>query len=469
MTGLNKNLKIQKVSDMSSIKQYIDLYNEFGPRINAASHEVLNAMRPAALASLNECRMPSKGDENYEISDLDAIYSPDYGVNIDRLDVAVDTEEPFRCDVPNLSTILFYASNDIYHDNQLASSQLPKGVVVASMRSAGVDDVVKRYYGKVAPIDNPQVALNTLLAQDGMLVYVPAGTVVEKPIQLVNLSRAASPMMTNRRMLIVVEDMAQVKMLVCDHTQSGDVDLLNTQVIEVVVGKGATFDFYDLEEASAGTHRVSSMWVRQAADSNVLINGITLMNGTTRNDYHIEIDGERAETQLLGMAIASGSQHVDNHTYIGHNVGYCRSNELFKYVLDDDAVGAFAGKILVAPGSPRTEAYQSNRNICASGNAKMFTKPQLEIYTDDVKCGHGATVGQLDQDAMFYMQTRGISCREARTLLMQAFMSDIIDGVRLDALKDRLRHLVEKRFAGTLAQCRSCTVAQVCHTKIKKK
>ena len=456
---------------MSALKQYTDLFSQYGERINAASSAALNALRPAALAALEGKELPRKGGEDYETTDLDAMYAPDYGLNIDRIDVSADIDEPFRCDVPNLSTSLYYIFNDSYHGSGFNSGLLPDGVIVDSLRNATgmTADIICKHYGTVAPIDNPQVALNTLLAQDGILVYIPAGVAVEKPIQLVNLLRANSPVMTNRRALIIVEPGAQAKMLVCDHTQSDGIDFLNTQVVEVIVGRGATFDLYDLEEASERTRRVSSVWVRQAAESNVLINGITLMNGTTRNDYHIEIDGERAETQLLGMAIASGSQHVDNHTYIGHNVGYCRSNELFKYVLDDDAVGAFAGKILVAPGSPRTEAYQSNRNICASGNAKMFTKPQLEIYTDDVKCGHGATVGQLDQDAMFYMQTRGISCREARTLLMQAFMSDIIDGVRLDALKDRLRHLVEKRFAGTLAQCRSCTVAQVCHTKIKKK
>ena len=456
---------------MSSIQQYIDIYKQLGKRIDNASSPVFNALRPAALAALDGRQMPTKGDENYEVSDLEALYAPDYGINIDRLTATADTSEPFRCDVPNLSTSLYYIFNDMYHGSGFTSGTLPEGVMVSSLRNAdeAASKIIGKYYGSIAPIDDPQVALNTLLAQDGILVYVPARTVVEKPIQLVNLLRAAGPLMTNRRILVVVEAGAQAKMLVCDHTQTADVDFLNTQVVEVFVGEGATLDYYDLEEASEKTHRVSSMWVRQAANSNVLINGITLMNGITRNNYHIDIDGQHAETTLLGMAIASNTQHIDNHTYIGHNVGYCHSNELFKYVLDDDAVGAFTGKILVAPDSPRTEAYQSNRNICASNRAKMYTKPQLEIYTDDVKCGHGATVGQLDQDAMFYMQTRGISCQEARTLLMQAFMSDIIDGVRLEALRDRLRHLVEKRFAGTLAQCRNCTASQSCHTKIKKK
>ena len=246
-------------------------------------------------------------------------------------------------------------------------------------------------------------------------------------------------------------------MLVCDHTQSRDVQCLSNQVIEISLGEGATFDYYDLEATASSSRRASTLWAQQAAGSNLLIDGITLANGITRNGYHISINGEHAETSLLGMAIASGEQHVDNHTYIGHNVGHCHSNELFKYVLDDRATGAFSGKILVAENAPKVEAYQSNRNVCASPAAKMFTKPQLEIYTDDVKCSHGATVGQLDQDALFYMRTRGIPEHDARTLLMQAFMSDVIDGVRIEALKDRLHHLVEKRFAGALADCGECS------------
>lgn len=457
---------------MSSIQQYIDLYKTFHKRINASASPAINALRPYALEALEGKQMPTLGDENYEVSDLEALYAPDYGINIDRLEVNADTEEPFRCDVPNLNTNLYYTFNDSYHGNGFSSrNQLPSGVVITSLRNteASLQQIIGKYYGKIAPIDNLQVALNTLLAQDGILIYVPAHTIIEKPIQIVNLLRANNPLMLNRRILIIVEDGSQVKILACDHTQNNNVEFLNTQVIEAYIGNDATFDYYDIEETSEHTHRISSMWVQQAANSNVLVNGITLMNGTTRNDYHIDINGEHAETKLLGMAIASGCQHIDNHTYIGHNVGYSHSNELFKYILNDSAKGAFTGKIFVAPNSPRTEAYQSNRNICASSNAKMYTKPQLEIYTDDVKCGHGATIGQLDQEALFYMQTRGISCKEARTLLMQAFMSDIIDKVRLEALKERLRHLVEKRFAGTLAQCRSCAASHSCYTKIMEK
>ncbi|MBQ2236334.1 MAG: Fe-S cluster assembly protein SufD, partial [Muribaculaceae bacterium] len=301
-------------------------------------------------------------------------------------------------------------------------------------------------------------ALNTLLAQDGLLVHAPAGKVTHRPIQVVNIFNAAAPVMAVRRTLIVAEPGSHVQVLVCDHTQHAEQDYLSVQVVEIIAMEGATVEYYDMEESTPRTHRLSSLHVRQHEGSNVLVNGITLLNGTTRNEYHISVDGPNASTTLLGMAIASGEQHVDTLSHIAHNAPRCKSDEMFKYVLDDHAVGAFAGKILVRENCPRVEAYQGNRNLCASSTARMHTKPQLEIYTDDVKCSHGTTIGQLDEEALFYMRSRGIGRELARTMLMQAFMSDIIDGVRLEVLRDRLRHLVEKRFAGDLATCAGCNL-----------
>ncbi|MBQ7940876.1 MAG: Fe-S cluster assembly protein SufD [Muribaculaceae bacterium] len=443
---------------MSSLKQYIDLFKESRSTIEAHSTEVMNSLRDKAINSLISGKLPAKGDENYEITDLNETYAPDYGVNINRYDFGADTANAFRCDVPNMSTWLYFSFNDTYHSSRTASISMPDGVVIGSFNRLAKQygKLISTYYGKLAPIENTQVALNTLLAQDGLFIYIPKNTSLEKPLQLVNILNATIPVMVNRRILIVLEENAHAKMLACDHTQSQETDFLNTQVIEVYAGKNSSFDFYDLEESGERTHRISSMWVRQEEGSNVLINGITLVNGHTRNDYSIDVVGENAETHLYGMAIAGNEQHIDNHTEINHNVGHCTSNELFKYILEDRSRGAFCGRIKVAPNAPRIEAYQGNRNICMSPEAKMYSKPQLEIYTDDVKCSHGSTIGQLDQDAIFYMQARGISKQEARMLLMQAFMADVISTVRMDSLKDRLRHLVDKRLYGKLALCQQC-------------
>ena len=445
---------------MNALKQYIDLFDESRELIEQQSPALLNTLRSAAREHLQEAQLPRKGSEDFEATDLEKVFSHDYGVNINRLPFDADPAHTFHCDVPNMSTCLYYTSNDAFHSSPTAERNI--GQVVVEPFSMAVEDypeLMKEHYGRLARLRDPTVALNSLLVQDGLFIYVPDGVVAERPIQLVNMFNAALDMMVQRRLLIIVGKNAGVKILACDHTQSPDYNYLNNQVVEIVAMQDSTIDYYDMEESTPKTSRVSSIYVDQHQGSNVLIDGITLVNGFTRNNYHVEVNGEHAQTQLLGMTIASGVQHVDSHTFISHNAPRCHSNEMFKYVLDDSAVGAFAGKILVKPGCPRVEAYQGNRNLCSAPTAKMYTKPQLEIYTDDVMCSHGSAVGQLDEDALFYMRTRGIGIDEARRLLMQAFVADVIDGVRLDALKDRLHYMVEKRFAGTLSNCSTCMQA----------
>ena len=383
-------------------------------------------------------------------------------MNINRLDIPVNPYDVFRCDVPNLSTSLYFVVNDTFYDKMLPKAHLPEGVYAGGMKNFmdKYPEVASRYYGKAALTGKDAiVALNTMLAQDGFVLYVPRRVVVERPIQLVNVFRSDVDTMANRRILVILEEGAEAKLLVCDHSVD-DVKFLATQVVEIFAGEGAFFDYYDLEESSVSTTRFASVHVKQEAESNVLVNGITLNNGLTRNNYYIELNGEHAETTLCGMSILDKEQQVDTYSHITHAVPYCTSNELFKNVLDDQAVGAFSGRILVKENAQKTEAYQTNRNLCATREARMYSKPQLEIYADDVKCSHGMTTGQLDENALFYMQSRGISRDEARMLLSVAFMSDVIDHVRLEALKDRLHKLVEKRFRGELAKCAGCRICK---------
>ena len=445
---------------MNALKQYIDLYDETRELLEQQSPALLNKVRREARERIEGARLPRRGSEDYEATDLEAVFAHDYGVNVNRLPFEADPLTTFHCDLPNMSTCLYYSSNDAFHSSATAERNIGQ-VVVEPFSMAAVDypELMTDHYGRLARLSDPTVALNSLLVQDGLFIYVPDGVVAERPIQLVNIFNAALDMMVQRRLLIIVGRNASIKLLTCDHTQSPDYQYLNNQVVEIVALPGSTLDYYDMEESTPKTNRVSSIYVDQHEGSNVLIDGITLTNGFTRNNYHVEVNGEHAETHLLGMTIASGEQHVDSHTFISHNAPRCTSNEMFKYVLNDNAVGAFAGKILVQPGCPRVEAYQGNRNLCSAPTAKMYTKPQLEIYTDDVMCSHGSAIGQLDEEALFYMRTRGIGIDEARRLLMQAFVADVIDGVRMDALKDRLHYLVEKRFAGTLSNCAGCLAA----------
>ena len=447
---------------MSVEQQYIDLFSQTEAMICRHSAEVLNAPRAAAFADFERLGFPTRKQEKYKYTDISKFFEPDYGLNLNRLEIPVNPYEVFKCDVPNMSTALYFVVNDAFYGRALPKFYLTVGVIFGSLKEvAGKHpDLVKKYYGKLADTAEDGVtAFNTAFAQDGVLFYVPKNVVVERPIQLVNILRGDVNFMVNRRVLVILEEGAQARFLACDHAMDS-VNFLTTQVIEIFAGENAVFDFYELEETHTSTVRISNMYVKQEANSNVLLNGMTLHNGTTRNTTRVTLAGEHAELNLCGMAIADKNQHVDNHTTIDHAVPNCTSNELYKDVLDDQAVGAFAGLVLVRPDAQHTSSQQTNRNLCATRDAHMYTQPQLEIYADDVKCSHGATVGQLDESALFYMRQRGIPVREARLLLMFAFVNEVIDTIRLDALKDRLHLLVEKRFRGELNKCQGCAICK---------
>ena len=447
---------------MKAEQQYIDLFSQCEALICRHSSEVMNAPRAKAFADFERLGFPTTKQEKYKYTDMAKLFAPDYGLNLNRLDIPVNPYEVFKCDVPNMSTSLYFVVNDAFYNKALPKAQLPEGVLLGSLKDLSKQhpEFVQKYYGKLADTSKDGItAFNTAFAQDGFMLYVPKGVVVEKPIQLVNILRADVNFMVNRRLLVVLEEGAQARLLVCDHAMD-DVNFLSTQVVEVFAAENSVFDLYELEETHTSTVRISNLYVNQEANSNVLLNGMTLHNGTTRNTTEVTLNGRGAEINLCGMAIADKNEHVDNHTFIDHKVSDCTSNELFKYVLDEQSVGAFAGKVLVREGAQHTSSQQTNRNLCATREARMYTQPQLEIYADDVKCSHGATVGQLDEKALFYMRQRGISLKEARLLLMFAFVNEVIDTIRLDALKDRLHLLVEKRFRGELNKCQGCAICK---------
>ncbi len=447
---------------MKAEQQYIDLFTQYEALICKHSAEVLNAPRARAFADFEQLGFPTRKNEKYKYTDVSKYFAPDYGLNLSRLDFPVNPYEVFKCDVPNMSTSLYFVVNDSFYQKAQPTATLPDGVLFGSLKEMAEahPELIKKYYGKLADTSQDAIAaFNTMFAQDGVCMYVPKGTVIDKPIQLVNILRADTNTMVNRRILIILEEGAQAKLLICDHAMD-EVNFLSTQVIEVFAHDNTVFDLYELEETHNSTIRFNNLYVHQEENSNVLLNGMTLHNGTTRNTTQVTLAGKGAEVNLCGVAIADKNEQVDNHTFIDHQVSDCTSNELFKYVLDDQAVGAFAGRVLVREGAQHTSSQQTNRNICATREARMYTQPQLEIYADDVKCSHGATVGQLDENALFYMRQRGITLKEARLLLMFSFVNEVIDNIRMDALKDRLHLLVEKRFRGELNKCQGCAICK---------
>lgn len=449
---------------MASEKQYIDLFNQMHAEIDAHSAEVMNAVRSSAFAEFERMGFPTTKVEKYKYTDVDELFAPDYGVNVKRFEFPVNPYDAFKCNVPNMSSSLYFVVNDSFYDKVQPNVALPEGVIVDSLSKVAQanPDLVARYYSKIADSSADAVtAFNTAFVQDGVFVYVPRNVVVSRPIQLVNILRSDVDMMVNRRVLIVVEDGAQLCLLTCDHAMD-ERNFLATQVIEAYVGNGATLDFNELEETHTQSRRISNTYLSQQADSTVKLNSLTLHNGTTRNMVEAYLVGRGASLFMNGMAIEDKNQHVDNNTFIEHRVSDCQSNELYKYVLNDSAVGAFAGTVLVDKDAQRTVSNQTNQNICASKSAHMYTQPQLIIYADDVKCSHGATVGQLDENALFYMQQRGIPFAEANMLMQFAFVGQVINQLSMPALKERLHQLVELRFRGELTKCKGCSA--MCHS-----
>ena len=481
----------------SSEQQYIDLYEQARETIFRHSSDVMNAVRDAAFEDFRRQGFPSRKVERYKYTDIAKLFAPDYGLNLQRLDIPVDPYEAFRCDVPNLSTSLYFVVNDAFYRGERgerreergerrgerlvqaagsipqavasipqAAGSLSEGVIVGSL--CDYPEIVGKYYARLAKTGEDAItALNTMLAQDGMLVYVPKNVKVDRAVQVINIlkatpqnaQRVVPDLMVNRRVLIILEENAEIKMLFCDHA-ADDRNFLATQVIEAYVGENASLDLYCMEETHHKNVRVSNVYIDQQANSRVNHNVITLHNGTTRNRLDLTFSGEGAECQCYGCVIADKQQHVDNNTLITHRVPHCTSSELYKYVLDDQSTGAFAGRVLVEHGAQKTASQMTNQNLAASREARMYTQPMLEIYADDVKCAHGSTVGQLNDAALFYMRQRGISLQEARTLLQQAFINEVVDKMALEPLRDRLHYLIEKRFRGELNKCAGCRLCR---------
>ena len=446
-----------------SEQQYIELYEQARQMIFDHSAEAMNAVRDQAFEDFKAQPLPSlrRGGagggvtlERYKYTDLQQLFAPDYGLNLNRLTIPATLKEAFHCGVPNLSTALYFVVNDMVQGEE----QKPSDFTIGSFRL--FPEIVEKYYARLAKTGEDAVtALNTMLAQDGLLVYVPRGVKVDKTIQVVNLLRADIDLMVNRRVLIVLEEGAELKMLFCDHAVD-DRNFLTTQVIEAYVGENASLGLYCLEETHNKNVRVSNVYIDQQRSSRVTHNVITLHNGVTRNRLDLTFSGEGAECECYGCVISDKQQHVDNNTLIVHKVPHCTSHELYKYVLDEKAVGAFAGRVLVEHGAQKTSSQMTNQNLTATKEARMYTQPMLEIYADDVKCAHGSTVGQLNDAALFYMRQRGIPLKEAKVLLQNAFINEVVDQIELTPLRDRLHYLVEKRLRGQLNKCNGCKLCK---------
>jgi len=441
-------------------ERYIALYKENIDRISAISSPYINSFRKAAFEKFTELGIPTKKNEFYKYTNLNIFFDHEYKSYFLPEEEDFVKAEEFRCDVTDLDAHGIVLLNGFYPTINEKLRQLPSGVWIGSLNEAALKfpEIIKKHYNKYAASETDGlIHLNTALASDGVFVYVPEGVTLAKPVQVVNLVQSDEDMFSQHRNLIIVEKNAEFSIIICDHTLSPRKFLTNA-VTEVFVGENAHFDLIRVQNEHNSAGKMTHTFIHQEKSSVASSNNMTLHGGLIRNSTYHYLGGERAECNSYGFYLADKWQHVDNFVNIDHAFPNCTSNQLFKGVLDDMSTGAFNGRILVRPDAQGTLAYQKNNNILLTDDAKMDTKPQLEIFADDVKCSHGATIGQLDDDALFYLQSRGINKREARLMLMFGFAHEVIQNIKVEALRERMDNLVMQRLKGELSRCASCMV-----------
>lgn len=324
-----------------------------------------------------------------------------------------------------------------------------KGVTIMGFREAvqkGLPEVTE-YFGKLAKYDaNPFAAVNTALAQDGVFIKIDKNIIPEKVIHVIFIDDAReNDIFTNSRKLFVIGENAEVKILE-SHKTIGDKNAVKNTVTEVVLSQNAKLDYYKIQNDSDNSHYFGTTHVLQQKSSLFNTNTISLNGKFIRNNLNVTLEGEGAESHFFGLFMPSGTSLFDSHTMVDHAVPNCFSNENYRGILDDRGTGVFNGKILVRKDAQKTNAYQSNKNIILSQNATINTKPELEIYADDVKCSHGATSGTLDEESMFYLKTRGIPTEKAKSLLLYAFAGEILENIKIGSLHDEISRIIANRI-----------------------
>ena len=449
----------------AAFRQYADLYREveavrpatpFMRRINQAGAEAFGAAAEAFRR--DPMGIPETG--------ADRLLAPDYGVNVMRVDLPVDAAAAFHCGVPSLNSFLAVISNDAFHPTPQLLRNMPEGLTVCSLRDVP-EHLQDTVFGLIkSRLTGIAACVNAMMLSDGVLVYADRGVKVEKAIQIVNISNPATPMLAPRCVVVIAREDAEVKVLLCDHSQTKDVEHLSLESVIVSADENAKVELYDIEEGSATSRRLWKLYARQTDRSELTVNTSCLNGGVTRNDYQIDVAGDYTSTRLSGLAICTDTQIADNHVVLTHSGKHGSSRQVFKNALFDSSRGGFSGRIIVDEGAVFTDADQSNRNLLLGDDARMTGAPQLEIYCDEVKCSHGATTGQLDERAIFYMQSRGIPRDEARRMLTQTFMGDVVDTISFEVLRQRIHVLVEKRLSGAETDCNTCATASKNQTEL---
>lgn len=428
-------------------KKLINSFTDFEKSLNGQSKQPLHRIRKEALANFEQAEFPNLKNEEWRYTNISPLLKHSFNPMPDVFPISYDDVQQFFLGDTFKHVMVFI--NGRYDEKLSKLDNLPAGLVVKSIAAAVEENnpVILKHLGKYSFGDeNIFTALSNAYTFDGAFVHVKAGKIIEDSVHLLFITDARNnKVLTQPHNLFVADKNSQASVLEHYVSLSEDIYFTNT-VAEVVVGENAFFDYVKLQEESKSAFHISRMEIDQELSSNFTSHAISLGGNISRNDINSKFNDKNGECTINGLFLLDGSQLCDTHTLIDHAKPHCNSHEHYKGILDDKSRGVFNGKVIVRPDAQKTNAFQENNNIILSNEALINTKPQLEIFADDVKCSHGATIGQLDKEAMFYLKTRGIGEDIARAILLHAFASDVIKTIKLLPVRDYVEDILTKKF-----------------------
>jgi Fe-S cluster assembly protein SufD len=437
------------VTMMHDTKSYLENFARFEKSATQNGRTWLSPIRKAAIGRFSELGFPTTRDEDWRFTNVASIARTSFELPQDsHIELAPQDLDPLVFPGLECSQIVFV--NGRYSPELSSLQSLPNSVKVDSLAQALTShrNLVEPYLAQYAEYQNDAFsALNTAFMEEGTFVYITKGTVLDEPIHLLYISTTAShPIITHPRNLIVMDENSQAT-VVEDYASFGSDIYFSNVVTEAVVGENSVLTHYFIERESKKAFNVSTLRVQQARSSNVVTHSVLIGGALVRSNVHPVLAGEGGECIINGLFMSTGRQHMDNYMKVEHASPHCNSRQLYKGILDGKSHGVFHGRIIVHKDAQKTDAKQTNKNLLLSEEAQIDTKPQLEIYADDVKCTHGATIGQMDRDSIFYLRSRGIAEESARTLLLLAFAGENLQRMDVKPIRKCLEGLVAQWFS----------------------
>ena len=422
-------------------KWYIDNFKQFEKVVGDDS---LKSVRKTASSKFESTDFPTKKDEEWKYTNISPILKHEFvpALLVNKKSNAEIKIENFI--LPNLDVHLLVFINGIFDNNLSKIGLHDEGVIIDSFRKQveSNSEFLNNHLSKKESVDNSFNLLSNSFSYDGFVIYIPKNKVITKPIHILNIAtNNESKTLIQPRNLIVAEENSQAK-IISEFVGMTNLEYFTNVQTEISVAENSNVTFYKIQNEADSAYHIDKTDIYQKDSS--IFNHFSLSFGAkiARNDINTKLDGEFIETHLYGLYLGNNEQHIDHHTFIDHAKPNCESNELYKGILDDKAKGVFSGKILVNQIAQKTNAFQSNKSVLLSDEASIDAKPQLEIYADDVKCSHGATVGKLDEQAFFYIRSRGVSEESARSMLIRAFVDDVVSEIKIDELKEKVNHSI---------------------------